>query len=258
MALHWEKLHAIYKDSIILSESSIDMLTAEHKHQLRQNEQQYKSGINYYNYLIGCVVLVLLVWVLIWRRKRKNFQKRMRALQTEKDRIEKEKLEQLRDIENQLHAKKQEVKVAYGAVQEDRKKTAVLHAELEKLCTHRQEMFMSYMRESKEYKYLMDFIRKVQEQDMPLTFEENQWRSLVKVIDKFSIGFTEHLLAKYPALNPEDVRFCCLLKLELPYPDIAAVCARTPSAIYKRRTNILEKMKPAEEDASLRSIVRKI
>ena len=51
----------------------------------------------------------------------------------------------------------------------------------------------------------------------------DEWDILLHEIDMASLGFVERLSTKYEYLLEEDIRFCCLVRLDFKYADIASL-----------------------------------
>lgn len=72
-----------------------------------------------------------------------------------------------------------------------------------------------------------------------------EWKLLLKDINDVSFGFIDRLLQKYEKILDNDICFCCLVKLEFKYSDIALIWGCSTVAVYKRSHSILEKMQIA-------------
>lgn len=65
---------------------------------------------------------------------------------------------------------------------------------------------------------------------------------LLQEIDIASLGFVERLQKKYEFLLEDDIHFCCLVKLEFKYSDIAFIWGCLDVAVYKRSNSVLKRM----------------
>lgn len=87
---------------------------------------------------------------------------------------------------------------------------------------------------------LCDYNRKNPDKIQKLTSQE--WESLIYELDSVSLAFVERLRSKYERLLEDDIHFCCLVKLDFKYSDIAHIWGCTPVAVHKRSKSILGKM----------------
>lgn len=69
-----------------------------------------------------------------------------------------------------------------------------------------------------------------------------QWEQLFAAIDAGANNFTSRLSKAHPDLKEEDLRFCCLLKADLRYADMALLLGRTKNMMYKRRDLIVRRL----------------
>lgn len=83
------------------------------------------------------------------------------------------------------------------------------------------------------------------------------WNQVITEINNATDNFTLRLCYNYPLLKPEDIYFCCLLKMGLKYSDIACLLGRTTNMMYKRRELIIERIGGIGENASLDEFIRK-
>ncbi len=76
----------------------------------------------------------------------------------------------------------------------------------------------------------------------PRFIEEMQWPEIFQAVNQLFDGFTYRLHTDFPALNEEDIRYCCLIKLHLSTSVIATLTGISPSSVTKRKQRIKEKM----------------
>ena len=87
----------------------------------------------------------------------------------------------------------------------------------------------------------------------------DEWVILLHEIDMASLGFVERLSTEYEYLLEEDIRFCCLVRLDFKYADIAYLWGCTSAAVYKRSWSVLEKMGlNKDKKVKLVDILRKV
>ncbi|PZR19043.1 MAG: hypothetical protein DI539_15330 [Flavobacterium psychrophilum] len=94
----------------------------------------------------------------------------------------------------------------------------------------------------------------IKEELQSLTSEKNYWSLFKKRFSETYAGFQENLQAQFPALTKNDLFFCALLKLNLPYKDMAALMQVAPETIVKKKYRVKKKMK-IETEAELESIL---
>lgn len=93
--------------------------------------------------------------------------------------------------------------------------------------------------------------------DQMKMISEAHWDQIIAEIDQVSPEFTKRLSGKYQYLTKNDIHFCCLVKLEFNYSDIALLLSCTTNAVYKRKKAILERMK-VEESTVLEVLLKEI
>ena len=82
------------------------------------------------------------------------------------------------------------------------------------------------------------------------------WKVILGHADAIFDGFTRRLHAIYPALNEEDIRYCCMVKMQLSHSEIARIVCLEKDSVKKRMRRIrLEKMKSGE-GSTLESLLR--
>lgn len=74
-----------------------------------------------------------------------------------------------------------------------------------------------------------------------MTSEE--WEILINEVDQVSMGFVRRLKKKYEWLLEDDLHFCCLVKLDFKYSEIAYIWGCTSVNVHKRSKSLLGKMK---------------
>lgn len=108
---------------------------------------------------------------------------------------------------------------------------------------NRNELFNLHIRQSDIYKEITSLIE--QNKDglyAKQLLTPDKWRELMQTIDSHSDDFTKRLQGKHPLLKPEDIHFCCLIKIGLKYAEAACILGRTPNMMYKRRDIISRRM----------------
>lgn len=149
-------------------------------------------------------------------------------------------------MQDNLRKKEQEMKLLQefaGNIEQDKARLYILTNQVLLLKKDNREYFLKLLGNSKSYKTLLLLLQKKKNnQRCKDVFLEKDWESLLQDINYFSNGFVDKLKAQASLLTNQDIRFCCLFKIELSYLEIALVFDRTLDAMYKRRNSILLKL----------------
>jgi len=76
-----------------------------------------------------------------------------------------------------------------------------------------------------------------------------QWEEIVAYLNENADGFTEKLTAFYPAIKPQELQTCQLLKLEFTNQQISTILCKTQQAITNLRKRLFQKMFDKEGSA---------
>lgn len=57
-----------------------------------------------------------------------------------------------------------------------------------------------------------------------IMLKNEDWKVIFKNANSIFLNFTERLKNQYPALNEEDLRYCCMVKMQFSQTDIAKSC----------------------------------
>jgi len=68
-----------------------------------------------------------------------------------------------------------------------------------------------------------------------IALEEPDWKELTETTDAVFNGFSSRLKKAYPLLSIDDVRFCCLLKINVSLQDLADIYCISKAGITKRK-----------------------
>lgn len=71
---------------------------------------------------------------------------------------------------------------------------------------------------------------------------EKEWAMIYENTDACHAGFTDHLRRRFPQLREDDVRLCCLLKMEMPMELIALVFGIEKPSVSQRKQRLRQKM----------------
>jgi tetratricopeptide (TPR) repeat protein/DNA-binding CsgD family transcriptional regulator len=87
-----------------------------------------------------------------------------------------------------------------------------------------------------------------------LTSDDDYWTLFRKRFSETYAGFQENLKQNFPALTQKDLFFCSMLKLNLPYKDMATLMQISPETIVKKKYRVKKKM-GIETESELESIL---
>ena len=88
------------------------------------------------------------------------------------------------------------------------------------------------------------------ESNRRISLTEQDWTELIQTVDNTYNGFVSRLKKEYPDLSPEDIGFCCLVKINVSMQDLADIYCISKAGITKRKTR-MKKDKFNIEDQSL-------
>lgn len=72
---------------------------------------------------------------------------------------------------------------------------------------------------------------------------DEDWDDIVQNADVIFDGFTRHLQEKYPSLNKDDLRYCCMVKMQLSQSEMSQIMHLEKDSVKKRLKRIrIEKM----------------
>lgn len=85
---------------------------------------------------------------------------------------------------------------------------------------------------------------------------EEEWQFIVENTNVAFSNFAHRLLEAYPALDINDIRLCCLIKMQLRLSDIAEIYCVEKSAINKRRERIRKNKMGLNDGRTLNDILK--
>ncbi|MCO6148141.1 tetratricopeptide repeat protein [Flavobacterium sp. NRK1] len=97
-------------------------------------------------------------------------------------------------------------------------------------------------------------IEEVKDQLRSLTSDDDYWNLFRKRFNEAYENFQKNLQSNFPALTKNDLFFCSLLKLNLPYKDMAMLMQVTPESIVKKKYRVKKKM-GIETESELENIL---
>lgn len=104
--------------------------------------------------------------------------------------------------------------------------------------------------EEKEAKLKETFFRRLNQRIVQgierggnIILSDDDWEDIVKNADAIFDGFTLRLQQKYPSLNREDLRYCCMVKMQLSQSEMSQIMHLEKDSVKKRLKRIrIEKM----------------
>lgn len=97
-------------------------------------------------------------------------------------------------------------------------------------------------------------IEDIKGQLQSLTSEKDYWNLFRKRFTETYSGFQKNLEKNYPALSKNDLFFCSILKLNLPYKDMSTLMQVSPETIVKKKYRVKKKME-IETEQELENIL---
>ena len=263
-ALKYETLYGMYKDSMRLIEQPVKVVSSLKNVLHGQSINRYESFLVRYRFclLLAGGLLLASICFYLYKRKRKNVEfvklktkhqtlyigiesikKDLLQKELEIERLQKycERLETDTNRKAQLDSCLQELLKQYRQMQDDLEKQ--LDERNKEVVRLRSLNLKSALNSSLIYGKLIelrDYNSQNPDEMRKFSFEE--WRILLREIDVTSLGFVERLQNKYEYLLEDDIHFCCLVKLELKYSDIAYIWGCSVVAVHKRSRSVLERM----------------
>ena len=75
-----------------------------------------------------------------------------------------------------------------------------------------------------------------------INLEESSWELIERNTDMVLPGFTSRLRKQHPALTLEDIRFCCLLMMQVPNAVLADIYGIAPTSVAVRKQRMKKKL----------------
>lgn len=263
-ALKYETLYGMYKDSMRLIEQPVKVVSSLKNVLHDQSINRYESFLVRYRFcllLTGGLLFVFICFYFYKRKKRNEeivkLKTKHQALYTGIELLKKDLLQKEMEIEGlQKHCEQLEAdtnqKVQLDSyLQELVKQYRQIQDNLEKQLDERNKEVMrlrslnlkSALNSSLIYGKLLELCDyNSRNPDGMRKFSSEEWGILLRKIDVISLGFVERLQNEYEYLLEDDIHFCCLVKLEFKYSDIAYIWGCSAVAVHKRSRSVLERM----------------
>lgn len=89
-----------------------------------------------------------------------------------------------------------------------------------------------------------------------LRLTDADWQVIYRHADAVFGNFTLRLRERYPALNEEDLRFCCMVKMQLSQSEIAGIVCLEKDSVKKRLKRIRMQKMAASEGTTIEELLR--
>lgn len=85
-----------------------------------------------------------------------------------------------------------------------------------------------------------------------IVLSEKDWEEIVQIVDSNYNDFAQRLKKQFPSLTAKDIRFCCLVKINVTLKDLSDIYCVSKAAITKKKFRIkTEKIGFRDEDKNL-------
>jgi tetratricopeptide (TPR) repeat protein/DNA-binding CsgD family transcriptional regulator len=248
-ALKYHILYSQVKDSIFNEERSRQIAEMETKYETAQKEKEnelLKKNIEirkthqklFIVVIIGLIVLSVLLFMLVRIRTRSlNTEKKIRQLASEKNDIEKKRLEEQIFAEQQINRLQQE-----KLEQKNRElSTNVMHI------MNKNHALREILQHLKEINYTNDTnkdqcLKKVSSLIKNNLSFDNDWEQFKLHFQGVHPSFFKALQNKYPHLSSNEFRLCAYLKINLNSKEIAQMLNVTTDSVIKSRYRLRKKL----------------
>lgn len=262
----WEFVQC--RDSVFKLESRIQAANVAKKyHYLETQKENDKLETQLYKRLIWifilsivslCVYLVLTQ--MLHQQKRELDRKRHEVEQQEY--IEREQKLKLKESEIELTEQRLIVQKKEIELQEQKEKSKQLKEKeiiakrglLKRSLVFKKVRMLSGLRTSNP----IAFQQEVEKILKASSLSEEDWEEIKNEINHVYLDFTDKLFAKLPRLTEDEIRFCCLLKMELDTNELAILLNINPASVDRRRARINKKIKEVSPDASWRDFLNEL
>ena len=191
--------------------------------QLKIEQQRHKL---WFVIVLFLLFVLIVVFIFIWRENRRR---------DEKARLKNK--EELLKKENLLLKQKQEISTL-------REKELMLRESLFKRINLFNKVPSLNKEDTKDKK------------NNKIQLKESDWEELIKGIDDAYPNFINQLNEKAPTLTEDDIRFCCLVKINVDMQDLSDIYCVSKAAITKRKYRLkTEKFNITDSDVNLNTLI---
>lgn len=197
-------------------------------------QQAIERKLQLYVVTIICCLAILLgvcVYFLLYKRKQQEVLRQKGQIAHQQELLKFREIEKLQAEKDLSEAKEREAEI--------REKEALLKVEFFKRLN---ETCIPVIENPRAQQNIM--------------LKDEDWKIIFKNANTIFLNFTERLRSQYPALNEEDLRYCCMVKMQFTQTDIAKIMHLEKDSVKKRLKRIrIEKMGIAQE-TTLESVLR--
>lgn len=90
-----------------------------------------------------------------------------------------------------------------------------------------------------------------------ILLSDDDWEDIVQNVDIIFDNFTRRLQQHYPALNKEDLRYCCMVKMQLSQLEMSQIMHLEKDSVKKRLKRIRMKKMKADSGVTLEELLRR-
>lgn len=241
-AYYYMNRYVALQDKIVEQKDKEDLLTLHknyHNDALKKAntllwQQAIERKLQLYVVTIVCCLAILLgvcVYFLLYKRKQQEVLRQKGQIAHQQELLKFREIEKLQAEKDLSEAKEREAEI--------REKEALLKVEFFKRLN---ETCIPVIENPRAQQNIM--------------LRDEDWEIIFKNANTIFLNFTERLKSQYPALNKEDLRYCCMVKMQFTQTDIAKIMHLEKDSVKKRLKRIrIEKMGIAKE-TTLESVLR--
>ena len=225
IALSYLKAHVQYRDSLDMDrkEAFIDRLQNIEAYKKEKKKARIiareldQNKILFYRVVTGAFIIISFFIILFYKTQRKK-RKLEKAIKEEE---EKNMLAQIKqkEIENNLLKE-----------QEERKKEEIRLLNLT----------VNYYRRLNAI--TVPILLRSQNKQGAMHLKEEEWEIIIKNTDACFNLFTVRIKSQFPHLTEEEVRFCCLIKMEISISLLSEIYHIAKTSISRKKVRLKEKM----------------
>ena len=234
-SLHWKDSCLVYTNLSLSTSRPVEIVNSLKNIVNQQSINRYKHVMKkQWVIIVGMMFFSLIIlFYSFWKHKKSRIQLSC---------LKKEVLVGKEWIEH----KEKEITCLQDLIaecQNDKVKVAILRKQLNDICAEKDKLFGQIVHDLPTCKILISLLENNKKTDVPKSLIENKlWKEIIIEIDSIASGFSMRLMSTYPLLKTNDIYFCCLLKMGFKFSDIACLCGRTSSMMYKRRNIIADRI----------------
>lgn len=209
---------------------------------------QYKSLAKWQWFALSFIVTILILSLIYFVCKRQKYHKRLIQLDEERS--------SMKELFNNKLVEIQRLHELIGQCEGDKAKIYVLDRQLKTVYAERDNLLDKLIHALPVFKSLTLMIeRNKDEKGSKERIDTKLWGKIISELDDVTNNFTIRLSDQFPMLKKDDIHFCCLLKMEFKYSDIACLCDRTINMMYKRRDLVIERTE-LDTSSSLETFIK--